>query len=95
MIPSCCRGVVIVVQSAEGHCGQAEDMPAKMAWGYELLKLTGHELLWEHKLDTKVLIGWGPGGVAVAFRGTASLRNALSDLQVFAQPSVMPVGSLL
>ena len=84
-----------VVHRAEVDCEQAEDMPAKMAWGYELLRLTGHELLLEHKLDTKVLIGWGPGGVAVAFRGTASLRNALSDLQVFAQSSAMPVGSCL
>ncbi|KAK9861930.1 hypothetical protein WJX84_008755 [Apatococcus fuscideae] len=62
---------------------EAEDMPAKLGWGYELLGLSGHELLWEHKLDTKVLIGWGPGGVTVAFRGTASLRNALSDLQAW------------
>lgn len=53
-----------------------------MAWGNELLGLEGHELIWEHRLDTKALVGWGPGGIAVAFRGTASWRNALSDLQV-------------
>ena len=53
-----------------------------MGWGYELLGLEAHELIWEHRLDTKALLGWGPGGIAVAFRGTASLRNALSDLQV-------------
>ncbi|KAK9817450.1 hypothetical protein WJX74_010198 [Apatococcus lobatus] len=62
---------------------EAEVMEAKMGWGYELLGLDQHELIWEHHLDTKVLLGWGPGGVAVAFRGTASLRNALSDLQVW------------
>ena len=61
--------------------GQAKGIEAKMGWGYELLGLEAHELLWEHRLDTKVLLGWGPGGIAVAFRGTASLRNALSDLQ--------------
>ncbi|KAK9821824.1 hypothetical protein WJX74_001662 [Apatococcus lobatus] len=62
---------------------EAEGMEAKMGWGYELLGLDQHELIWEHRLDTKVLLGWGPGGIAVAFRGTASLRNALSDLQVW------------
>ncbi len=53
-----------------------------MGWGCELLGLDQHELLWEHGLDTKALLGWGMGGVAIAFRGTASLRNALSDIQV-------------
>lgn len=61
---------------------QSEGMDAKMGWGYELLGLETHELIWEHRLDTKVLIGSGPNGIAIAFRGTASLRNALSDLQV-------------
>ena len=53
-----------------------------MEWGYELLGLEQHELIWEHRLDTKVLIGFGPNGIAIAFRGTASLRNALSDIKV-------------
>ena len=53
-----------------------------MGWGYELLGLEAHELIWEHRLDTKILLGWGPKGIAVAFRGTASLCNALSDLKV-------------
>ena len=61
---------------------QAEGWQAKMGWGYELLGLEAHELIWEHSLDTKALLGWGAGGITIAFRGTASLRNALSDLQV-------------
>lgn len=63
-------------------CVQAEGWEAKMGWGYELLGLEAHELIWEHSLDTKALLGWGAGGITIAFRGTASLRNALSDLQV-------------
>ena len=39
-------------------------------------------LIWEHRLDTKELIGSGPNGIAIAFRGTASLRKALSDIKV-------------
>ena len=61
---------------------QTEGMDAKMQWGYELLGLEEHELIWEHRLDTKVLIGSGPNGIAIAFRGTVSLRNALSDIKV-------------
>ena len=63
-------------------CLQTEGMESKMEWGYELLGLEEHELIWEHRLDTKVLIGSGPNGIAIAFRGTASLRNALSDIKV-------------
>ncbi|KAK9824760.1 hypothetical protein WJX74_005593 [Apatococcus lobatus] len=62
---------------------ETEAMEAKMGWGYELLGLEEHELVWEHRLDTKVLIGSGPNGIAIAFRGTASLRNAISDIQAW------------
>ncbi|KAK9867024.1 hypothetical protein WJX84_001923 [Apatococcus fuscideae] len=65
---------------------EAEQWQAKMAWGYELLGLEAHELIWEHRLDTKALLGWGPGGITVGFRGTASWRNALSDLQAWRIP---------
>ena len=44
--------------------------------------LTGSELLCELKRDTRCLMGWGDSTIVLAFRGTASVTNALSDLQV-------------
>ena len=38
---------------------QAEGWEAKMGWGYELLGLEAHELIWEHSLDTKASPGLG------------------------------------
>ena len=45
-------------------------------------KLTKHELFWETKLDTRCLMGWNDHTIVVAFRGTASMKNAMTDLQV-------------
>ncbi len=47
-----------------------------------LYKLTDSELIWELQLDTRCLIGWNAGTIVLAFRGTASMTNALADLQV-------------
>lgn len=47
-----------------------------------LYKLTDSESFWEVEQDTRCLIGWGHNTVVVAFRGTASMRNALADMQV-------------
>lgn len=44
--------------------------------------LTGSELFCELKLDTRCLMGWNNNTIVLAFRGTASMTNALSDLQV-------------
>ena len=32
--------------------------------------------------DSKVLVGWGESAIVLAFRGTSSLANVRSDLQV-------------
>jgi hypothetical protein len=48
----------------------------------ELLGLDKFELIWERAEDTKVLLAWGRSRLVIAFRGTASLRNVLADLQV-------------
>lgn len=48
----------------------------------ELYGLVEHELLWEQKHDTKCLMAFGPDAIVVAFRGTASLKNASADIQV-------------
>jgi len=47
-----------------------------------LYRLTDSELFWELQLDTRCLMGWSENVIVVAFRGTASMTNAWSDLQV-------------
>ena len=47
-----------------------------------LYKLARSQSFWETKHDTRCLVGWGNTTVVVAFRGTASMKNALADLQV-------------
>jgi hypothetical protein len=34
----------------------------------------------------QVLIGWSERTIVISFRGTASLRNAIADLQVMSHP---------
>ena len=47
----------------------------------ELYGLKSFELLWERERDTKALIAWNDDTVMLAFRGTASLRNVIADIQ--------------
>ena len=47
-----------------------------------LYNMTECQSFWETEQDTRCLIGWGSSTVVVAFRGTASMKNALADLQV-------------
>lgn len=47
-----------------------------------LYGLTQSESFWEVKQDTRCLVSWGGSKIVVAFRGTASMKNALADLQV-------------
>ena len=61
---------------------QAQDVHLKFSVGYELFDLHSHEIIREPALDTKVLIAWGDDTVVVAFRGTASAKNAATDIQV-------------
>jgi hypothetical protein len=49
--------------------------------GMSMYNLEHSELFWEKALDTKLLLGWGRERVIMAFRGTASLANALADVQ--------------
>ena len=46
------------------------------------------ELLVEPAEDTKVLVAWNTDTIVLAFRGTASMTNVLSDLQV-AEPEAI------
>ena len=50
--------------------------------GMGMLGLEQVQLFWERSLDTKVLIGWSADTVVISVRGTASLRNAIADIQV-------------
>ena len=47
-----------------------------------MLGLEQVQLFWERSLDTKVLIGWSADTIVISVRGTASLRNAIADIQV-------------
>lgn len=48
----------------------------------DMCGLTGSELFCEVRRDTRCLMGWSDSTIVLAFRGTASMTNALSDLQV-------------
>ena len=48
----------------------------------QLYGLTSFELLWERERDAKALMAWSDDTVVLAFRGTASLRNVIADIQV-------------
>ena len=50
--------------------------------GMGMLGLEQVQLFWERSLDTKVLIGWSADTIVISVRGTASLRNAIADIQV-------------
>lgn len=47
-----------------------------------LYGLTSWELVWDRGLDTKALLAWGGGTIVVAFKGTSSLENVITDLNV-------------
>ena len=47
-----------------------------------LYNMTESYYFWETEQDTRCLVGWGGNTVVVSFRGTASTRNALADVQV-------------
>ena len=46
--------------------------------------ITDIKSFWDPELDTKAVLGWNGQQVVLAFRGTASFVNALSDLQASA-----------
>ena len=47
-----------------------------------MYSLSSFKLFWNPALQTKALLAWNQDTAVLAFRGTASLTNALSDLQV-------------
>ena len=61
---------------------QAEDAKEMLSKGYQLLQLEGHDVVVEQQHDTRALLAWGPQGILLSFRGTASFQNFVSDLRV-------------
>ena len=59
-----------------------------------LYKMSQSQSFWETKQDTRCLVGWGNNTVVVAFRGTASMKNALADVQVTFRP-LLHAGSIV
>ncbi len=53
-----------------------------------LYGLEHSELFWDKARDTKLLMGWSDNRIVLAFRGTASLSNVLSDVQVGSSESL-------
>ena len=47
-----------------------------------LYSLDRFKLFWDPTLETKALLAWNGETAVLAFRGTASLTNACSDLKV-------------
>ena len=47
-----------------------------------LYRLHSFRLFWDRGLDIRALLGWSHDTAVLAFRGTASLTNACSDLKV-------------
>ncbi|KAK9902208.1 hypothetical protein WJX75_007799 [Coccomyxa subellipsoidea] len=48
-----------------------------------MFSLEHSELFWEKARDSKLLMGWNTKRIVIAFRGTASMSNVLSDVQAW------------
>eukprot|EP00884_Botryococcus_braunii_P001515 jgi/Botrbrau1/11364/Bobra.0038s0112.1 len=62
---------------------EALDSPLSLDVGMSLYGLEHSELFWEKAMDTKMLMAWSCGTIIVAFRGTASVQNAMADLRAW------------
>lgn len=48
-----------------------------------LFNLDQHAMVWDDETDTHVVLGWSDSQVVLAFRGTASLQNAMTDIKAW------------
>ncbi|KAI3436487.1 hypothetical protein D9Q98_005904 [Chlorella vulgaris] len=48
-----------------------------------LFGLDQHVTVWDDKTDTHCVLGWSASQVVLAFRGTASLQNAMTDIKAW------------
>ena len=58
-----------------------------------MYSLSSCKLFWDAALDTKALLAWSEDTAVLAFRGTASLTNACSNLKVMTWPRFASVCS--
>ena len=77
-----CRAAEQHTAAAPPQQHTAERTTLTLPTALGLYGLTHSELLWELQLDTRCLLGWNDSKIVLAFRGTASISNAWSDLQV-------------
>ncbi len=63
------------------HATQVPKPQLSIEDAMQLYGLTSFELLWERERDTKALMAWNEDTLVLAFRGTASLRNVIADIQ--------------
>ena len=77
-----CRAAKQVTSAVPAQQHTAERTTLTLPTALGLYGLTHSELLWELQLDTRCLLGWNNSKIVLAFRGTASISNAWSDLQV-------------
>lgn len=63
--------------------GEVQGSPFNASKAKQLFNLDHFELLWEHRTDIKAVIGWSRDTVVVSFRGSASMSNALTDLNIW------------
>ena len=65
------------------YVSQAKAPGDMLQRGYELLDLEQHAKVVEQQHDSQALLGWGRQGIVLAFRGTASFQNLMSDVRVW------------
>jgi hypothetical protein len=58
------------------------------AGGRALFGLDHAEALWDEDSDTHAVLGWSASAAVVAFRGTSSLQNTITDLKSWRVPLV-------
>jgi hypothetical protein len=85
-LPACLPACLVFYISNPQDCAAGEEVDQKGAFtlevGMPLYGLQHLEMLWEPLHDTKCLVAWNSSTILLAFRGTVSLKNALSDAQV-------------
>lgn len=75
--------VVVVANALKPRARPKETAEQLLAAAMALWGLTDIESFWCPQLDVKAVLGWNQDQVVLAFRGTASFANALSDLKVW------------
>ena len=55
----------------------------QLAYAMRISEMTDMETFWDPVLDTKAILAWNRRQVVLSFRGTSSLKNALSDIKIW------------